>query len=122
MYNYTHYTLRHCLNCHEHYPLTQTYAQLLVGENLTITLDFSRWPAGSYRLQKFCLGPEHGSALDEYIRLGIQDDMLPIELDYLRRKSGLDISVQYIEINEHTVLNEQLSPMEICIYVIYAAV
>lgn len=122
MYNYTHYTLKHCLSCHEHYPLAQTYDQLMTGETLVITLDFSHWPAGSYRLQKFRLGPEHGSALDEYIRLGIQDDMLPIELDYLCRKSGLDISVQYIEINERTVLNEQLSPMEICIYVIYAAV
>ena len=99
MYNYVHYTAAHCLNSQEQYPVYQIYEKLQSGNIIEFSFDFSQWPEGSYRIQKFILGPKHGSVLDEFIRLGIHDDMLPIELDYLDRNAGMDISVEYIHVD-----------------------
>ena len=119
MYNYVHYTAAHCLNSQEQYPVYQIYEKLQSGNIIEFSFDFSQWPEGSYRIQKFILGPKHGSVLDEFIRLGIHDDMLPIELDYLDRKAGMDISVEYIHVDRGTRLTARLAPLEICVYVVY---
>ncbi len=118
MHNYVHYSAAHCLDSRHPYPADQVSAQLEPGSPLEFILDFSQWPPGYYRLQKFCLGPKKGSALEEYLRMNIRDSMLPIELDYLQRCSDLDICVQYIDIGSTTVLRQSVAPSKICVYVL----
>ena len=122
MYNYVHYTTQYCITSHVRQTPDQIRSYFEPGAVLTVRLDFTDWPKGTYRLQQFRLGPRYGSVLDEYIRMGIKDDMLPIELDYLQRHSGLDITVKYITIDHQTVLTERLEPMEICVYVLYPSI
>lgn len=119
MYNFVPYTDAYCLNNHKKYPLPQTYQCFASGQDLTFIFDCSKWPGGPYRLQKFRMGRDCGSALDEYMRLGIRDDMLPIELDYLKGRANLNIEVEYPVFDENTELSITLKPMDIAVFVLY---
>lgn len=66
---------------------------------LNIKIDISGL-TGSYKITKYELNRNHGSAFDEWIRLGAPENMSREEVEYLKRKSYPKMVTEYINIEK----------------------
>lgn len=103
---------------HKYYGFDGTFQLPGAEGELTYAIQLRQFPAGSYRIQKLSVGPERGSAFEKYRQMGIRDDMLPIELEYLRSQAMFDVAVDYISVKNDTVIRETLSACEMRIIVL----
>ncbi|GAA0730931.1 hypothetical protein GCM10008905_32780 [Clostridium malenominatum] len=55
--------------------------------------------SGSYKITKYQLDREHGSAFDEWINMGAPENMTQQELNYLKGKAHPKMTIEYLKLN-----------------------
>ena len=58
---------------------------------------------GRYKITKYELNREHGSVFDEWVRMGMPENMTEEEIGYLKGKSSPKMTVEYAEIDENYI-------------------
>ncbi len=64
--------------------------------------------SGEYKVTRYELNREHGSAFDEWLKLGSPENMTTEEIEYLKMKSYPKITAEYVEVEKSYNLNVSL--------------
>lgn len=76
-------------------------------KNLNFKIDIHSL-AGNYKLTKYELNREHGSAFDQWVKLGAPENMTKEEVKYLKKKSYPKLETKKLDIKDKYSLNIDL--------------
>lgn len=87
-------------------------------DDLDVVVRLNNVRAGKYRIKKYVLNQEHGSILDEWIRLNAFDNIQQSEIDYLDKISMPSIYIDSLDCLNELVLKSRLKANEVNLYTI----
>lgn len=91
------------------YSIIDKYNRYQVFENKN-TLDFNlklKGLKGKYKLSRYFLNRDSGSAFDQWIKMGAPSDLNNHEIKYLKKKSFPDLKVKYLDLKgEYKIKSE----------------
>jgi len=84
------------------------------SKNYNITIDTAS--TGKYRVKSYILNKDHGSVIDEWCRIGVDNPLEGSELDYLKSICVPKQEIKYLEVTDKINLQGSIAPNEIIIY------
>lgn len=89
-------------------------------DNLSVTIQLRNVREGKYSIKQYALNSEHGSLLDEWIRLSAPENIQQSEVDHLRNICVPKRQIFKTQSNEtgDLILNCNLMPNEIDLFLI----
>ena len=106
-HNYKHFNNSYLLNSEENISLSELENFYEDENEQLITFAISNFQNGKYRVKSYILNEEHGSVLNEWIKLNTDNHLKTDEIDYLKGISIPKLEIEYVEVSEG-ILNYSL--------------
>lgn len=128
IYHYTHYNDTFCFSPWDTIPMKHTYEVFRQEEPLSIHFTCEQFPAGRYKVVRYSLNRNYGSALDKYLRTLNNSNITATELvstllnlkedesHYFKQTSIPRQDIYYITSDETLTLDITLESHEIIFY------
>ena len=128
IFNYIHFNDEYCLNPLAPVPLERTYEMFENGESKSWHFKCDTFPSGRYKVVKHAISRDHGSILDEYIRIAQRTNtsetdmhrmiinMNEEECSYYRQVVLPKMELSYLDITDSLNLDITLSPHEVAFF------
>jgi len=96
-HNYKHFNNSYLLNTEENISLDEL-ENIYENENeLNVSFSISNISSGRYRVKSFILNEEHGSVLNQWIKLNADNHLRPDEISYLKGMSIPKLEIDYVD-------------------------
>ena len=96
-HNYKHFNNSYLLNSEENISLDEL-ENIYENENeLNVSFSISNISSGRYRVKSFILNEEHGSVLNQWIKLNADNHLRPDEISYLKGMSIPKLEIDYVD-------------------------
>ena len=102
-HNYKHFNNSYLLNSEENISLSELENFYEDENEQLITFAISNFQNGKYRVKSYILNEEHGSVLNEWIKLNTDNHLKIDEIDYLKGISIPKLEIEYVEVSEGTL-------------------
>jgi Glycosyl hydrolases family 39. len=106
-HNYKHFNNSYLLNSEENISLSELENFYEDENEQLITFAICNIQNGKYRVKSYILNEEHGSVLNEWIKLNTDNHLKIDEIDYLKGISIPKLEIEYVEVSEG-ILNYRL--------------
>lgn len=113
LYHYCHYDELYRNNYLLDPNPTHCYDRFVEKGNLRILLDLYGLSEGTYRIRRYRLGREYGSAFDRWIAMGIPEHLNPEENSYLAASAHPDYHVSRVQVKQTLTLTSELAPHDV---------
>lgn len=113
-HNYKQFNNSYLLNSEENISIDELENIYEDEKNLSISFDIKNIKKGRYRVKSFLLNENHGSILNEWIKLGCDNHLRADEIDYLKSITKPKLEIDHIETGEESLkYNVVLLPHEV---------
>lgn len=113
LYHYCHYDELYRNNYLLDPNPTHCYDRFVEKGNLRILLDLYGLSEGTYRIRRYRLGREYGSAFDHWIAMGMPEHLNPEENSYLAASAHPDYHVSRVQVKQTLTLTSELAPHDV---------
>lgn len=118
IFNYKYLNDYHRLNIFRTIDIQNIDAVFENTDDLDVKVRLNNVKSGKYKIKKYVLNQEHGSILDEWIRLNAFDNIQQSEIDYLDKISMPSIYIDNLVCTNELVLESRLKANEVDLFTI----
>jgi len=113
LYNYQHPKETYCTQYQSDLNYHQIDEIFNEPEYQDISISLKNLVKGHYKIKTYLISEEHGSILNEWIKLGGIKNLSSNEISYLRNITQPSMHVKYSKETEEILINEVLKPFEV---------
>lgn len=118
IFNYKYLNDYHRLNIFRTIDIQNIDAVFEDIDDLDVVVRLNNVKGGKYKIKKYVLNQEHGSILDEWIRLNALDNIQQSEIEYLDKISMPSIYIDSLDCANELILESRLKANEVDLFLI----
>lgn len=113
LYNYQHPKETYCTTYHSDINYKHLSEAFNEPRYVDISLSLHNLVNGHYKIKTYYLSEEHGSILNEWIKLGAIKNLSSSEITYLRNITQPSMHVEYTDETNEIIINRTINPFEL---------
>ncbi len=113
-YNFKGFNSEYVLDLEKSAGINENMSMYEDDKNLKLEISLSNIKNRLYRIKKYTLNKNHGSILNEWIKLNCENHLNSDEIDYLKGISAPKLEIEYSEVINNTIdMSLELIPQEV---------